>query len=120
MADVVSDVSDIIGIIGNAGLDAGEAAVIQAYPWLGLPIIEQIWEAVLGSFISAVLIAMEETSTRILIPFIDQGQADAANAAAAKLQKDLDDANASQTAIQGELDDLKKKYADLIHLRLPT
>lgn len=120
MSDVVSGVRDGISIIGNAAIKAGEAAAIAAYPWLGLPVIKQIWESILGHFLDAVILTMQDSSTRILIPIIDQAQADAANQATEKLKKDLEDVRADSLQTQRDLDEVKKAYADLIHMRTST
>lgn len=118
--DVVSGVRAGIDIIGEAAVAAGEAAAIASFPFLGWPVVKQIWEAILEKYTTAVLVEMQNSSTRILIPIIDDAQGDAATAAAAKLQATLDAQAAQSEEVTRELSDLKEKYAELIRMRQST
>ena len=118
--DIVSAIRQGIGVLGEAGIIAGEAAAVAAYPWLGWPIINQIFKAVVEKFADAAIKTMEDESTVLIVPVIDQAQANAASEASLKLQKDLEDSQTTQEELARDLDEWKQKYADLIHMRHAT
>lgn len=118
--DIVSGVRSGISIIGDAGIKAGEAAVIAWQPWLGWPVIKQIWQGILERFADAAIKAMQDGSTIILIPIIETAKAEAADEASTKLQALLDNEKTNAEDLAAEVAEWKKKYAELIHMRVAT
>jgi hypothetical protein len=118
--DIVSAVRAVLKAGAEIGVQAGEAAAIAAYPWLGLPFIKQIWETILEHYAAAFDKALMDESTKLIIPIIDKIKADAAEAESAKYKAMLEGANATSEQLQKENDEWEQKYADLIHQRRAT
>ncbi len=115
--DVVSAIRGGIGGLGKIAVAAGEGAVIAKFPFLGLPILKQIWEMIAEEFAKGAIGAFENGASNILIPIIDKAQAEAANAAKVKLQADLENEKTKSEELARDLAEFKKKYAELIHMR---
>lgn len=118
--DVVSGVRKGIGVLGDIGIKAGEAAVIAWQPWLGWPIIKQFWEGLIEHFTDAALKAMQDGSTTVLIPIINTASALAAEEESSKLKALLENEKTKAEDLSNELVEWKKKYAELIRMRIAT
>lgn len=116
--DLASVVRQAIKVAGESGIKAGEAAVIAAYPWLGWPVIKQLWTAVIEKFLSGYIKSLMDESTKILIPIINENLAEAAEAESEKLKALLDNSKTTEAELSRELEIWKRKYSDLIRMRV--
>ena len=118
MGDVLSGVDEGIAIMANVAVGAGELALIAQFPWLGLPVIKQIWQFLVEQLEQRIVVELQKGSAVIIIRANTQAQADAADAASSalrKAQEGVDDAIHQKT-----LDDFQKAYEALISTRIST
>ncbi len=118
MSDTLSGVDEAIAIMANVAVNAGEIALIAQFPWLGLPIIKQIWEFLVEKLEQRIVVELQKGSAVVIIRANVEAQKDAADAAAsalAKAQEGLDDAVHQRT-----LEEFQKTYGELIRTRVAT
>lgn len=118
--DVVEGVRKGIKAGGEAGVSAGEQAVEAAHPWLKLPIINWLWRSILEKFTDAIIKALMDKSTEILIPIINTHAASAAQEASDRLQKIIDEGKATEAELNAEIEKWEEKYEALIRMRRST
>ncbi len=118
MGDILSGADEGIAVLADFALKAGETALIAEFPWLGFPIVKQIWEFLVGQLEAKIVVELQNGAAVIIIKANVEAQKSAADAAAsalAKAQEGVDDAVHQKT-----LDDFQKTYADLIRTRIST
>lgn len=120
MADAVQLADGIIGAVGEVALEAGEAALIAAYPFLGIPGLKQLWEFFVNRLAAYVIVELQKSSNVIIIKMTDAAQGTAADDASIALKKAQDDPNTTPEELANARADFKKKYADLIRTRVAT
>jgi hypothetical protein len=120
MADAVSTANSVISAVGEVALQAGEAALIAQFPFLGLPVIKQVWEYIANKYAQAVLAELEKGSAAVIITADETAKGKAASAAAATLSKTQNNPKATAEEKQRAKEDFKAKYSDLIRTRIAT
>lgn len=115
--DIV-DVSDTaIAVIAETALQAGEAALIAEFPWLGLPFIKQIWQMLASRLASYAILELQKSSGILLIKMDNTAAAQAAKTSAEELKKVQDDPSKTTADREKARNDFKSRYADLIRYR---
>lgn len=120
MGDAVSNVDSAIAIIGDLALNVAEAALIVEYPFLGLPVIKQIWEFFVKKLESRVIEELAKSANVIIIHISETENAKAARDAADALKKVQDAPIKDQASIDKATEDFKDAYSKLIRLRTTT
>lgn len=118
MGDILTGVDDGISILADVAIKAGEAALIVQYPFLGLPVVKQVWEFFVSRLEAEIVADLKKGAAVIIIKANVEAQraaADAAKSALAQAQAGVDDAVHQKT-----LDDFQKTYGDLIRTRIAT
>lgn len=100
-------------LISGVGLDAVEAAAIVELPWLGWPIIKQIFELVLSKIAALIYEQAAYAATKIIIDVQVGIEESKVGPAFESLQMAI--ASGDQNAIALASKDLDKAYGDLIH-----
>lgn len=118
--DLISAIRRVLKLGGEAGVTAGELAVEAWAPWLKLPIINWIWRNILEQFTDALIKAIMDKSTELIIPVINEYAASAADKASEELKKVIEDKNATQAQLEAQIERWEKKYEDLIRMRRAT
>lgn len=120
MADAVSVVDSAESAIIRVAVEAGEAALIAEFPWLGLPIIKQIWEFFVSRLSEKVILALQKGTNIQIIDFGDAKKNEAAKQAKDQLQGVLNDPTSTAEARADALAAFRAKYADLVRMRVAT
>lgn len=118
--DLISAVRQALKFGGEAGVKAGELAAEAWAPWLKLPIINWLWKNILEHFTDALIKAIMDKSTEIIVPIINTYAASAADKASEELKKVIEDKNATQAQLEAEIERWEKKYEDLVRMRRAT
>lgn len=100
-------------LIENVGETAAEAAIIADVPWLGVPVVKQVFEYLLGFVGSYIYKQAAWGATKIIIDVQTKMEASAAYSAFQNLQMAI--ASGDPGAITKASQDLDKAYAALIH-----
>lgn len=109
-----SAVNDILKtIIEGAGQGAIEAAAIADFPWLGLPIIKQLFELVLSKITGLIYQDAANAATKIVIDVQVNVEKSQVLNAFQTLQMAI--ASGDKNAIQQASTDLDNCYGSLIH-----
>lgn len=99
--------------IEDVGETAAESALIADFPWLGLPVVKQIFEYGLGIVGKYFYEQAAFAATKIIIDVQTKLEASSAQSAFENLRMAV--ASGDANAIQLASDDLDKAYANLIH-----
>lgn len=110
-ASVVNDI--LKTIIEGAGKPGIEAALIADFPWLGLPIVKQIFEFVLSKVADLVYKDAANLATKIIIDAQVNLEKSTVIGAFQNLQMAI--ASGDESAIKMASNDLDKAYGSLIH-----
>lgn len=115
MADAVQNVDSVIGAIGSVAVDAAEIALIAQYPFLGLPVIKQIWEYIVSKLETEVIAQLDKGANIITIEIIDSNENKSAVAANNNLKAVQGDPNATDAQKQAALQAFQSAYGKLIY-----
>lgn len=118
--DGVQVADEIIGGVGSIALEAAEIALIARFPFLGLPIIKQIWEFFASQLAAEAIKEMKKGSTTLIITFKNEENNKAAKDAAEKLKVVQDDPASTSGEKSQALEDFRRRYSDLIRQRPVT
>lgn len=111
---VASTVNSVLKtIIEGAGTTALENALIVEFPWLGLPVIKQIFEFILNKVSAIIYQDAAEAATKLIIDLQVNGEESSVGNAFKNLQMAL--ASGDQNAINQTSKELDQAYASLIH-----
>lgn len=110
-ASVVNGI--LSNLINGAGITAAESAAIAEFPWLGLPIIKQIFELVLNKVASIIYDQAAYAATKVVIDVQVGLEESATGPAFQNLQMAI--ASGDQAAIAKASKDLDTAYSNLIH-----
>lgn len=120
MADAVSITDTIISTVGSVATEAAEAALIAQFPFLGLPIIKQIWEYLFGILEQNIISELEKGSTALIITVSEDAHAATASATSQALNSVQNNPNATAEEISSAQTNFKNAYAALIGFRANT
>lgn len=110
-ASIVNQV--LKGLIEGAGADALKAALIADNPWLGLPIVKQLFGFIVDKLAEAIYKQAAFVATKIIIDVQINIEEGAVNAAFDNLTMAV--ASGDPVAIDKASANLSKTYGDLIH-----
>ncbi len=111
---LASTVNEILkGLIEGAGESAIETAAIASQPWLGLPIIKQLFSYAVGWIAKYFYQQAAITATKIIIDVQIKMETSQTYGAFQNLQMAI--ASGDQVAITKASEDLDKAYGSLIH-----
>lgn len=120
MADAVQVADKVIEVVADVALSVAETAIIAEVPFLGLPVIKQLWEYFARMLMSKLIEQLQNSSTIMIITGQNDLRAQEAGDAATALRAAQADPTITPEKLQGAKDDFKKKYADLIRERIAT
>lgn len=112
LASVINGV--LSNIINTAGVDAAETAAIAAYPWLGWPIVRQIFDGILKVVAGEIYKQAAYAATKIVIDVQVELEESKTSDAFKNLQMAL--ASGDKNAIAKASSNLDVAYGNLIHM----
>lgn len=120
MSSATSISDTVISVVGEVVLQTAEAAVVADLPFLGLPIIRQIWEFLVGKLEQKIVEQLQNGTAGIIINISDQTQAAGAKSAADQLQAVEEDEKSTADDIQKARDNFRKKYSALVGFNISS
>lgn len=110
-ATVVNNI--LQNIIEGSGVSVVEAAILIDVPWLGLPIIKQVFEYFLNFVASYIYVDAANTATKIVIDIQVNAEESVVISNFQELQQAI--ASGDQNAISKASSDLDSAYGSIIH-----
>ncbi len=120
MSDLVQTVDKTIGAAAEVAIAMAEASIIAAQPWLGTPVLKQVWTFIAEKYAHQVILSFMGATNNVIIDFGNEEKNQAAVDAKNELQSVLEQPEVDSQAKKKAKDDFKKKYADLIRQRTAT
>ncbi len=118
--DSVQAADEIIGGIGSVAIQAGEIALIAQFPFLGLPVIKQVWEFFAERLAALIILELKKGSNVIIITVNNSVNNGHAKVAADNLKKVQSDPESTEKEKEEALAEFKRRYSDLIRQRTST
>ncbi len=97
-----------------------EASIIAAQPWMGAPVLKQVWTFIAEQYAHKLVLAFMTVTNNAVIDFGNEEKNQSAKEAKDELQAVLEQPEVDPKAKKKAKDDFKKKYADLIRQRTVT
>lgn len=101
-------------------MSSAEAAAIANFPFLGLPVIKQIFDVIVRGIGSKMIQALEQSASIGIIDFGDATQNQAAKDAALALYAAQNNPATTAAELEAAKDGFKKTYAALISMHVAT
>lgn len=114
MANEVEISDFVISTIGLVALEAAETALIARYPFLGLPVIRQIWQFFASKLEKEIVMNLQKGSADLIIDFKTDAEAKDAKLASDKLKAVQGDQGSTAQQISDAQDAFKDAYRKLI------
>lgn len=102
--------------IYNVAVPAAKAAAVAEAPWLGAPVLSQVFDYLLGKFADWIYKALDQAVVFSIIDLQTEAQRKAYDEAVAALKAVVNQPTATPQDIEKARQDLEKKLADLINL----
>lgn len=111
--NTANDINSVLKTVVDLGLNTAKAAAITAEPWLGLPVISEVFSFFMGKISGYISDALIDYATFTTIDIQTGSELSAFNAAATNLKaaQSQGDPNAISTA----QDAFKRTLASLVH-----
>ena len=100
-------------VIEGTSVDAIEALVIADVPWLGFPVIKQVFEFILNKVAALIYVRAANAATKIVVDIQVNGEESVVLSSFQNLQMAI--ASGDADAIKKASDNLDEAYGSLIH-----